>query len=39
MRTLAVAGFVLAIVLSGAPKLALIILGLAAVAALVEWWP
>lgn len=39
MRTLAVAGFVLAIVLSGAPMLAIIVFGLAAIAALVAWWP
>lgn len=39
MREIAVAAFVLAIVFSGAPSLALLIAGVAVVLAVVAWWP
>ena len=39
MKELAVAGFVLTIVFSGAPSLALLVAGAAVVLAVVAWWP
>lgn len=39
MREAAVACFVLAIFCGGAPSLALVLLGLAAVLLLAAWWP
>lgn len=39
MKELAVAAFVVAIVFSGAPALAVVIAGIAVVLAVVAWWP
>jgi hypothetical protein len=39
VKDLAVAGFVLAIVFGGAPALALLVAGFAAVVAVAAWWP